>query len=92
MIGGAAAGVSNEHLFRFGFPERPGALLHFLRTLGDDFNISLFHYRNHGADYGRILIGIDVPPEDDAALAEFIEKLGFVWQDHTQNEAYHLFL
>ena len=92
MVGGRTDKVANERVYSFEFPERPGALGNFLMAMQSGWNITLFHYRNHGADYGRILIGIDVPPEDDAALAEFIEKLGFVWQDHTQNEAYRLFL
>lgn len=90
MIGGAATGIDNEHLFRFGFPERPGALLHFLRTLGDDFNISLFHYRNHGSDYGRVLCGIQT--HDPNLLEQHLERIGYEYSEETQNPAYRRFL
>ena len=68
MVGGHARGIANELLYRFEFPERPGALLKFLRAIGTKWNISLFHYRNHGSDYGRVLAGIQVPPAERAAV------------------------
>lgn len=90
MIGGAAQGAGNERLFSFGFPERPGALLHFLQTLGSDFNISLFHYRNQGADYGRVLCGIQ--SLNDSELEAHLAAIGYDYQEETQNPAYHRFL
>lgn len=89
MIGGVAD-VSNEYLFGFGFPERPGALLHFLDTLGSDFNISLFHYRNHGSDYGRILCGIQT--NDYGSLIKHLKKIGFNYHEETNNPIYKQFL
>jgi threonine dehydratase len=91
MVGGRA-GVANERLLRFEFPERPGALLRFLNRMGRQWNISLFHYRNHGADYGRVLAGIQVPPEDEAAFQEYLTQLGYECADETANPAYGLFL
>jgi len=92
MVGGRAPQVTDEMLFRFQFPERPGALARFLDTLGDRFNISLFHYRNHGADYGRVLCGIQVPARQRKVLVSFLEKLGYEWSDESDNAAYRLFL
>lgn len=92
MVGGHCAGVENEILFRFEFPERPGALLKFLETIGQDWNISLFHYRNHGAAYGRVLVGIQVPTEQRSRFDEFLEKLGYRYWEETSNPAYKLFL
>ena len=74
------------------FPERPGALLKFLSLLRPGWNISLFHYRNQGADYGRILVGLQVPPGDDAAFAAFLQELALPHVDETGNPAYRLFL
>ena len=91
MVGGRA-GVANERLLRFEFPERPGALLRFLNRMGRQWNISLFHYRNHGADYGRVLAGIQVPPEDEAAFQEYLAQLGYECAEETGNPAYGLFL
>lgn len=91
MVGGRAA-VENERLMRFEFPERPGALMHFLNRMGRHWNISLFHYRNHGAAYGRVLAGIQVPPEDDAAFRDFVEQLGYHCYEESDNPAYGLFL
>ena len=90
MIGGISPGATGERLFRFGFPERPGALLHFLHTLGTENNISLFHYRNHGSDYGRVLAGIqsDRPESLEAHLA----AIGYDYAEETGNSAYHRFL
>ena len=92
MVGGRSTGVENERLFRFEFPERPGALLDFLNAIGTDWNISLFHYRNHGADYGRILAGIDVRPEDTEELESHLATLGYAHFEESDNPAYAMFL
>jgi threonine dehydratase len=92
LVGGHAPQAKNEVLYRFEFPEKPGALMNFLDTMGHDWNISLFHYRNHGADYGRVLVGMQVPPEDRAAFATFLEQLGYPYWDESNNPAYQLFL
>jgi threonine dehydratase len=92
MVGGRVAGLRHERLFRFEFPERPGALLGFLTSVGSAWNISLFHYRNHGADHGRVLVGIQVPPADDEAFRAHLEALAFAWAEETDNPAYRLFL
>lgn len=95
LVGGHAPQAKNEMIFRFEFPERPGALMNFLETMGHDWNISLFHYRNHGADYGRVLCGIQVPPQERAAFAAFLKQLeqqGYPHWDENNNPAYQLFL
>lgn len=92
MVGGPAAGVASERLFRFEFPERPGALLDFLQAIGTDWNISLFHYRNHGSDFGRILAGIDVPHEETAELEAHLTELGYAHWEESDNPAYTMFL
>ncbi len=92
MVGGRAAGLANERLFRFQFPERPGALLRFLEGMREAWNISLFHYRNHGADYGRVLAGIQVPEAERRALSAALDALGYPYWDETDNPAYRLFL
>jgi threonine dehydratase len=92
MVGGRSAHLENELIFRFEFPERPGALLGFLEGLHEDWNISLFHYRNHGADYGRILAGIQVSPANRPAFFKFLGDLGYPYTDETDNPAYRLFL
>ncbi|MEZ0272352.1 PLP-dependent threonine dehydratase [Methylobacillus sp. MM3] len=92
LVGGHAPQVKNEVVFRFEFPERPGALMQFLENMGHNWNISLFHYRNHGTDYGRVLVGIQVPQQEHAAFKEFLDKLGYVYWDESQNPAYKLFL
>jgi len=92
MVGGPATGIENEKLFRFEFPERPGALLDFLQAVGTDWNISLFHYRNHGSDYGRILAGIQVPPEEVEELESHLSKLGYAHWEESDNPAYGMFL
>jgi threonine dehydratase len=92
MVGGRVPGLKDELLFRFQFPERPGALLQFLSSMGRRWNISLFHYRNHGADYGRVLVGIQVPRESRKAFRESLEKLGYVYREETNCPAYKLFL
>lgn len=92
MVGGRAPSLSNELLYRFQFPERPGALLRFLTSMGKNWNISLFHYRNHGADYGRVLVGIQVPNEGLDDFQAFLDKLGYSYWEETDCKAYHLFL
>jgi threonine dehydratase len=91
MVGGQAWGVSNEALIRFEFPERPGALLDFLSGLGRRWNISLFHYRNQGAAYGRVLMGIQVPPGEHAEFRQLIDRLGYCYWLETDNPAYRIF-
>ena len=83
---------SNELLYRFEFPERQGALMKFLRTMNPSWNISLFHYRNHGADYGRVLVGIQVPKREMGEFRRFLGRLGYPCADETRNPAYRLFL
>jgi threonine dehydratase len=92
MVGGHAPQVEDERLFRFEFPERPGALLRFLTRIGKRWNISLFHYRNHGADYGRVLVGVQVPAGDDAEFQQFLDTIGYQYWEETNNPAYRLFL
>jgi threonine dehydratase len=92
MVGGGGAKIANERLFRFEFPERPGALLDFLKAIGTNWNISLFHYRNHGSDWGRILAGIQVPPDEAAELEAHLAELGYAHWDETGNPAYRMFL
>jgi len=92
LVGGHAHGVKDEIMFRFEFPERPGALMNFLNRMNHSWNISLFHYRNHGADYGRVLVGMQVPHHDKKALKAFLDKLGYRYWDETENPAYRLFL
>jgi threonine dehydratase len=92
MVGGRVPGLADELLYRFQFPERPGALAQFLEGMAQGWNISLFHYRNHGAAEGRVLIGIQVPREDRARFAAFLDGLGYRWWDETANPVYDLFL
>ncbi len=92
MVGGRTELAHDERLFRFLFPERPGALMRFLSALHPSWNISLFHYRNQGADYGRILVGVQVPRSDDAAFAVFLETLAYPFVEETENPVYRLFL
>lgn len=92
LVGGHAPQAEHENVFRFEFPETPGALIKFLDTMGHDWNISLFHYRNHGADFGRVLVGIQVPPNELSEFSEFLSKLGYPYWDETENPAYKLFL
>jgi threonine dehydratase len=92
MVGGRSELARDERLFRFEFPERPGALMRFLAALHPDWNISLFHYRNQGADYGRILVGMQVPAGDEADLAEFLKQLAYPCVEETTNPVYRLFL
>ena len=92
MVGGHAQGIKDEVLYRFSFPERPGALLHFLTSMGGIWNISLFHYRNHGSDFGRVLTGIQVPEDEREKFCKFLEDLGYEHWDETNNPAYQSFL
>ncbi|MCB0991880.1 MAG: threonine ammonia-lyase, biosynthetic, partial [Acidimicrobiales bacterium] len=92
LVGGRSDLAVNEQLYRFEFPERPGALLRFLNAMAPDWNISLFHYRNHGADYGRVLVGIQVPPEEQSQFQDFLSTVGYRYWDESHNPAYKLFL
>ncbi len=92
MVGGRAPFAKNELLYRFEFPERRGALMQFLSSMRSDWNISLFHYRNHGADYARVLVGMQVPRREMAQFKRFLKKLGYPCVDETRNPAYRLFL
>jgi threonine dehydratase len=92
MVGGHAHGLQHERLFRFEFPERPGALLRFLEAIGTRWNISLFHYRNHGSDYGRVLAGVQVPPADADEFARHLRDLQYAYTEETENPAYRMFL
>lgn len=92
MVGGRSDVASHELLYRFEFPERPGALMKFLSCMSRNWNISLFHYRNHGADYGRIVVGMQVPPSEMPEWQTFLETLGYRYWDESQNPAYQLFL
>jgi threonine dehydratase len=92
MVGGRGNGVEDEIVYHFEFPERPGALLKFLRALGRRWNISMFHYRNHGADYGRVLIGIQVPPAQRERFQASLDRLGYPYREESDNPAYSLFL
>ena len=92
MVGGRSERAEDERLFRFVFPERPGALMRFLATMHPGWNISLFHYRNQGADYGRILVGMQVPASDDVALRSFLHQLAYPCVEETANPVYRLFL
>lgn len=91
MVGGRVAEHCDEHIFSVAFPERPGALLGFLSVLGQQWNISLFHYRNHGAAYGRVLLGIQVPQSEHPSVVARLDNTGFEWQEETVNPAYRLF-
>ena len=92
LVGGHAPTAENEIVYRFEFPERPGALLEFLDSMSAGWNISLFHYRNHGADSGRVLVGMQVPPSDTAEFRRFLDRLGYDYVNETANPAYRMFL
>jgi threonine dehydratase len=92
MVGGHAPQVRNEIVYRFEFPERPGALMQFLSRLGQDWNISMFHYRNHGAAYGRVLVGMQVPTGERGKLRKFLQELQYPFREETDNQAYRQFL
>jgi threonine dehydratase len=91
MVGGRAD-VANERILRFEFPERPGALLRFLRGMQSDWNISLFHYRNYGSEYGRVLLGIQVPAADDERFEQFLQRTGYSYQAEDDNPAFNMFV
>ena len=92
LVGGRAPQAEHEVVYRFEFPEKPGALMKFLDTMGHDWNISLFHYRNHGADFGRVLVGMQVPPNEEDDFSDFLKNLGYPYWDESNNPAYQLFL
>jgi len=92
LVGGRAPEISDEIMYRFEFPERPGALMNFLNSMNHSWNISLFHYRNHGADYGRVLVGMQVPRQDKKDFQNFLSQLGYRYWDESENPAYNLFL
>jgi len=92
LVGGRKAGDVPEQLFQFQFPEKPGALETFLSMMGADWNISLFHYRNHGSDYGRVLCGLQIPNDQQKRFEKFLTKLGYPYQNVSDDPAYRLFL
>ncbi|MGI9023994.1 MAG: threonine ammonia-lyase, biosynthetic [Burkholderiaceae bacterium] len=92
MIGGRSSLAAHEQIYRFVFPERPGALMRFLSSMSPNWNISLFHYRNQGSDYGRILVGLQVPSSERKAFRDFLKTLGYPYENETDNPAYRLFL
>jgi threonine dehydratase len=92
MVGGHSALAHDERLLRFVFPERPGALMKFLSNMRASWNISLFHYRNQGADYGKVLVGLQVPQSDAKPFQSFLDTLGYQYVEETDNPAYRLFL
>ncbi len=92
MVGGRAPNAANEIVYRFEFPERPGALLDFLQKMGESWNISMFHYRNHGTDFGRVLCGIQVPPEEMNEFKTFLKTVGYTNVNESDNPAYRMFL
>ena len=93
LVGGRAPEeVDAESVYRVEFPERPGALLRFLSGLGQRWNISMFHYRNHGAAYGRVLVGLQIPLNERKQLVSYLDKLGYRYWEETENPAYKLFL
>ncbi|MGN0847474.1 MAG: threonine ammonia-lyase, biosynthetic [Kiritimatiellia bacterium] len=92
MVGGHTRGIHDEVVYTFEFPERPGALMDFLEEMSDNWNITLFHYRNHGADHGKVLVGLQVPPTERPAFRRVLRRLGYAFRDVSQNSAYRLFL
>ena len=92
MVGGISKSERNEHIFRFVFPEKPGELYNFLNTIGSEWNISLFHYRNHGADFGRVLIGFHATDSDKKPLIKHLNSLDYEFFEESYNKAYNLFL
>jgi len=92
LVGGKSELAEHEILYRFEFPERPGALMRFLSSMAPNWNISLFHYRNHGADYGRILVGLQVPKNEMREFKKFLDNLGYRHWDESNNPVYQLFL
>jgi threonine dehydratase len=92
MVGGRPCQPITERLFSFEFPECPGALMSFLTTLGENWNITLFHYRNHGAAFGRVLAGFELPDDQRNDFHSHLEQLGYQYKDETENPAYRVFL
>jgi threonine dehydratase len=92
MVGGKPSAVINEKLFRFEFPEKPGALLNFLNKMQKDWDITLFHYRNHGSAFGRVLVGIDIGTHNKDDLEDFLTDLDYKYTEETKNKGYHSFL
>ena len=92
MVGGKPNSSINEKLFRFEFPEKPGALLNFLNKMQKDWDITLFHYRNHGSAFGRVLVGIDIGNYTKNDLDKFLDDLGYKYSDETDNQGYSSFL
>ena len=92
MVGGRPSVLGNERIFAFQFPEYPGALMNFLDTLGETWNITMFHYRNHGAADGMVLAGFQLPPHQTEAFYQHLEELGYAFEEHTDNPAYDFFL
>jgi len=92
MVGGRSTDACSERLFRFWFPERPGATARFLTAMGADWNISLFHYRTQGGDFGRVLVGLEIPPGQEPQLQSFLDSLGYRYVEESDNQAYQLFL
>ncbi len=92
MVGGRSTDACSERLFRFWFPERPGATARFLAAMGADWNISLFHYRTQGGDFGRVLVGLEIPPGQEPQLQSFLDNLGYRYVEESDNQAYQLFL
>ena len=92
MVGGHAEHVTDEVVFRFEFPERPGALFNFLNKLGGRWNISMFHYRNHGAAYGRVVAGLQVPKSERHLVSQALDAIGYQYWDESDNPAYRLYL
>ena len=92
MVGGRVPELENERIFSFEFPERPGALSNFLNQIGNKWNITLFHYRNHGSDFGRVLCGIQIPSNHKTAFNQFLKELGYEYKEETDNPVYQLFL
>jgi threonine dehydratase len=92
MVGGRMSRTISELIYRFEFPERPGALMKFLLGLGEKWNITMFHYRNHGADWGRVLAGFEAGPKERAELRGFLDRIGYRYSEETENAAYRMFL
>jgi len=92
LVGGHAPQAKDEVVYRFEFPEKPGALLNFLNHMGQNWNISLFHYRNHGADIGRVLVGMQVPKKDNETFKAFLNQLEYPYFDESSNPGYKMFL
>jgi len=92
MVGGRSVSAGREFIYRFWFPERPGALGRFLSAMGASWNISMFHYRAQGGDFGRVLIGLEIPEGEEGQLQSFLDELGYRYLDETENPAYKMFL